>query len=722
MACQPTPVSTLFSASTQYTTTTLTSSSLVTYTPSPQTSQWAVTSCNTEQSSSHEPTSTTGDGRHTDISSTEDSSSRRHQSTSTMSVPTQVLAIGVIQKNVSRPTVTQTTTVTLVHIEAASTRHAKRTGRRHGWWDKRIRAEVENLLPRPRQWWDAQDTQRRCETNTMTTTELYDPTSSWSTFYVTSTGQSVMSVPVKTVWSECEATASVDNGQASASSTSSVTTSVQLQSSTETSTTSQTSAPTSSKPVTLSPTPTPTSSQTIHSSTTPPLSTTMNATTASVSSPVPLESASESHPNKAVSTGAAVGGVIGLFAFLALCLFIMRWWKKRNRVQKTEAIRSSWFYGGDVRESKMEVMSEKESRNEYPFGGQDPQSRFSAPSLLSRHSLAMPAFIARPITHMRQGSGRFPPILSLKHLRSSIFNRSDEPGAYNGKKNLESSQAWADKYTFPVPAIARGEEFQQKMNPPRALMMDPHSSSQDDRQHPGSFATLAHSQELPSRLDNLPVEWGSSYANSQRLSTQAFPSEYQNASQFSFHDANGNVPSEASQSMYSLPSTHTAHNLSRGSTLKSVQSDGSTPGEVVSSFPIPPSRLKGSLPPPPLPEIPTSRTFSPDFTRDLSLPQPYNSRLTQSTSHSSGVWEYAGYAGGSSPGPSAAQQVNLREEDRVTRDWYNKPIWDGDSTFDPTSVYGPPGDLQGGPADVKGRKSVKSVRWDDQGGSGPKVL
>ncbi|OXB39121.1 hypothetical protein J007_01090 [Cryptococcus neoformans] len=89
-----------------------------------------------------------------------------------------------------------------------------------------------------------------------------------------------------------------------------------------------------------------------------------NTTSSSTVSSTP--SSTSSHHSKAVSAGAAIGGVFGLFALLALFLFIIRWWKRRQRIQRTNQLRSSWFYGGDVPEPDMGIDDEKD-RSEYPF-------------------------------------------------------------------------------------------------------------------------------------------------------------------------------------------------------------------------------------------------------------------------------------------------------------------------------------------------------------------
>jgi hypothetical protein len=65
---------------------------------------------------------------------------------------------------------------------------------------------------------------------------------------------------------------------------------------------------------------------------------------------VPRDGASAPADSKGKSTGAAIGGVFALLAAIALVLFLIRCYKRRKRVDRTQEIRSSWFYGGDVTE------------------------------------------------------------------------------------------------------------------------------------------------------------------------------------------------------------------------------------------------------------------------------------------------------------------------------------------------------------------------------------
>lgn len=158
--------------------------------------------------------------------------------------------------------------------------------------------------------------------------------------------------------------------------------------------------------------------------------------------------------------------------------------------------------------------------------------------------------------------------------------------------------------------------------------------------------------------------------------------------------------------------------------MKTTRSEGESmhTGEgavdaAASSFPMPPLTLPAShglLHDPyafsHLPEIP-SISFSPNFShRNLHD----SALMTRSTAQSSGIWEYATYTDPSDTSPVPVFPNSL-DDTRVTRDWYEKPLWDGRSMTNPTGVYGAAiisGEVTG---DERDRKSMKNVRWKDEG-------
>lgn len=451
-----------------------------------------------------------------------------------------------------------------------------------------------------------------------------------------------------------------------------------------------------------------------------------NATSSSTISSTP--SPASSHHSKAVSVGTTIGGVFGLFALLALFLFVVRWWKKRQRIQRTNELRSSWFYGGEVREPDMGIRSE-EDQSEYSFSNAGPQSRFSAPSLLSSQSPAVPTFFGRPISHMCQESGRFPPILSFKHVRNSFISRREGP------HKQQDNRAWADKYKNPPQSSLSGESLKGKISPPRALMMDTSTDPTggqvgwgDGGPYPRVGPSLPVAvPQAPSRIElreATPLTLGSSYAATPPLHPPSQSGSLGWQSEKSQPELGVVAASVASHSIYSHGSIYTATGLSRGNTMESTRSEGESmhTGEgaidaAASTFPMPPltfptphGLLHDPYAPSHLSEIP-SISFSPNFShRDLHDP----ALTTHSTAQSSGIWEYATYTNPSGASPVPVFPRSL-DDTRVTRDWYEKPLWDGRSMTDPTVCMVLQSSAERGLGDERDRKSMKSVRWKDEG-------
>ncbi|KAK4687213.1 hypothetical protein P7C73_g2902, partial [Tremellales sp. Uapishka_1] len=165
--------------------------------------------------------------------------------------------------------------------------------------------------------------------------------------------------------------------------------------------------------------PTPTSPPPLDTAGTPSRSSILPSASSSVSS------ANDSSSSSGKSAGIAIEGVLALLFLIAFTLFLVRLWTRRTRQRRTNELRSSWFYGGDV--------AEPEQREE-----PTPQSRFSAPSLapsrINRISRAVPAFLALPISHMRASSSRFPSTSKFRHQG----------------QNPASHYNWADKYRMAV--------------------------------------------------------------------------------------------------------------------------------------------------------------------------------------------------------------------------------------------------------------------------------
>lgn len=197
--------------------------------------------------------------------------------------------------------------------------------------------------------------------------------------------------------------------------------------------------------------------------------------------------------SRGVQAGAVIGGLAGLVALIALILFAVRTWKVYRQQQRTEVLRSSWFYGGDVAEpeepeQEHEVSCEwrvargacfaayrewlrslrASSGVEAPAGdlvaplrsvqalgsrfcapGSTPLQnrlltsaethahlRFSAPSFSTRRSNSVSrsaaTFLANPLSHLRhRNSGRFPTLGTFTGMvRNSFMPRYSGHQAY----------------------------------------------------------------------------------------------------------------------------------------------------------------------------------------------------------------------------------------------------------------------------------------------------
>ncbi|WVQ70197.1 uncharacterized protein L199_008422 [Kwoniella botswanensis] len=113
--------------------------------------------------------------------------------------------------------------------------------------------------------------------------------------------------------------------------------------------------------------------------------------------------------NKGTAAGAAIGGIFALIALIAAILFFVRFWKKRQRAERTVSLRASWFYGEKILNHN--DGSENEKRRSAPAPSTEPSarpsiqpvSRFSAPSFASR-SEGLGALLARPLKNLRRDS------------------------------------------------------------------------------------------------------------------------------------------------------------------------------------------------------------------------------------------------------------------------------------------------------------------------------
>ncbi|WWC69581.1 uncharacterized protein I206_103524 [Kwoniella pini CBS 10737] len=135
--------------------------------------------------------------------------------------------------------------------------------------------------------------------------------------------------------------------------------------------------------------------------------------------------------NKHNTAGAVVGGIFALIALIAVILFLIRWWKKRQRVEKTKLLRSSWFYGGKDLTDAQENEKRRSETVPPPLSRIPPISRFSAPSFASR-SEGLGALLSRPLKHFNKDSSSS----GIKPLKLVSGDPNDETNS--DSKNLIS--------------------------------------------------------------------------------------------------------------------------------------------------------------------------------------------------------------------------------------------------------------------------------------------
>ncbi|WWD10252.1 hypothetical protein V865_008386 [Kwoniella europaea PYCC6329] len=158
------------------------------------------------------------------------------------------------------------------------------------------------------------------------------------------------------------------------------------------------------------------------------------------------EGESSGSSNKGTAAGAAIGGIFALIALIAAILFFVRFWKKRQRAERTASLRASWFYGEKILNHTDE--SENEKRRSAPAPSTEPSarpsiqpiSRFSAPSFASR-SEGLGALLARPLKNLRRDSS---PLMKPLKLVSGDPNEE-------ARRN-EDNSIWG-KLAYPFKAI-----------------------------------------------------------------------------------------------------------------------------------------------------------------------------------------------------------------------------------------------------------------------------
>ena len=393
------------------------------------------------------------------------------------------------------------------------------------------------------------------------------------------------------------------------------------------------------------------------------------------------------------------------------------------------------------------------------------QSRFSAPSLMSRQSArlsrAVPAFLALPISHMRTGSGRFP----------NVFH--DIRKSFSGTKEDKGVPAWAEKYDFP-PDPPSSQHFGQTQHPlqrvettlppvpPLPVRTARDANTGDPRvistRSPSPYApqglpaTFATTPAEPPRL-NMPeiggsqLDWGRySPPVSAEILHSPEQGDWQSTRSSSNIHGDSHAPLESYYSVYSTPSYYPGPHDGLDGIGQAVSAPGRESIEV-SGFPMPPGSKRYPAPGITVRPPSAARNLVPQpmaVPDNLALPiAPHLGRMGDriSASGNSSIFEYSDY----DPRHSSnrlSHQTSHTATTRATHNWYDKPLWDNQ----PDSVYGGMSGVSrsntqatartgvtravsgvsgvseasgvwtmGEEADTYGRKSrSKSVRWGDE--------
>ncbi len=156
---------------------------------------------------------------------------------------------------------------------------------------------------------------------------------------------------------------------------------------------------------------------------------------------------------------------------------------------------------------------------------------------------------------------------------------------------------------------------------------------------------------------------------------------------------------ETAPSFYSRHDTQTIFDLPSVPVGQAYTAAGRvSPPIEVASFPLPPTSYPTK--PPRLPSQPGSRNL---------LPIPEGDQA-----HASSVFEYSDFAR-SRHGSMATNRSGEADPTRQTRNWYEKPLWDGQSLDPGESIYGEVEREFGTQTSRERSMCVKNVRWGDEG-------
>ncbi|ORX39761.1 hypothetical protein BD324DRAFT_648390 [Kockovaella imperatae] len=283
-----------------------------------------------------------------------------------------------------------------------------------------------------------------------------------------------------------------------------------------------------------------------------PLSVTISASSVAGLEEHPAEQGNATS-SKAVSAGAAVGGVVGLLLAIAAILAFIRWWLQRKRIKRTRMMRSSWFYGGDVREEERYDDDENEVRTEQKHRSAGPQSRFSTTSSSAHRDSRMPSYRPSIVpsfltlgTAFRHSSHRFPSMLPTTGRHSGRFPtmrqdfRKSISGMAGPGRRRQSEWRYTDEIETSPPGLpplpvktpqdalaSRDDPFADHLNIKELPPVPPLPSSYEagprallsDSVVPASAGYTASGWTAaapPSGLDPAPrptLTWGHSYAS-----------------------------------------------------------------------------------------------------------------------------------------------------------------------------------------------------------------
>lgn len=364
------------------------------------------------------------------------------------------------------------------------------------------------------------------------------------------------------------------------------------------------------------------------------------------------------------------------------------------------------------------------------------QSRFSAPSLLSRHSArlprAVPAFLALPISHVRNGSAKFPNIIGDVRKSFAFPKARTVVPSWAQRHHANVGLGWEGR--SPGPSIPDPPLVNAPLDPLRHQSIMPF-----DWEPSWPVSRVAEDQ---SSRDTEEAEESFSTRSSSNVHGMVGEDGRPLESYYSVYSAQSYHPGVYSQNHASAEESHIGQAVSTPGRKPVEASDRSTRPGVTRLPPVDHPDIRCSN---------TARTLVP-APMIFHMPVSHFGKLGEraSAAGQSSLFEYSYYDRLSK---RASTATGLSATTRATRDWYDEPMWvdDGEINRLANSLYGAlnrhesdatgsmghgrtmSGSTQAsGPAmDSRGdlhdgigvaRKSRKSVRWNDEDAGVPTVL